>query len=380
MFRKSLSIELVEPMVYLRGHPKDKHTINILRGLIRFKLSYSTIIQAVTIQFVGTVKTLWPEAAQHWDKHIIVDSMIPISRSPIMLKKGIHAFPFEILLSNALSESIECGLGHVRYKLICQLFMKPVGSWASLSPFQSHLSASCPVVLVRLPHENVPRCITQTHILDPSLGSELHILVETAHITPGKPLAISFFFSRPPCSVDRICCKLIERQKFRARAKRSTRILHHEITLTPSKEPEQQEQELRCTYLVPDNSTLRVHPSTSNPNIRVRHWIQISIVFTMRDGVSKEILMDAPVSVLMDTIEDSLTLPAYQTIQNQHHAILPHISSPSSACSSYSSSSISLSSMTWLKKLNPRRNSRTAVEITPPPRYQDIASQENGAF
>ena len=61
MFRKSLSIQLVEPVVYLRGHPKDKHTINILRGLIRLQLSHPAIIQSVTIQFVGTAKTLWPE-------------------------------------------------------------------------------------------------------------------------------------------------------------------------------------------------------------------------------------------------------------------------------------------------------------------------------
>lgn len=61
MFRKSLSIQLVEPVVYLRGHPKDKHTINILRGLIRLQLSHPALIQSVTIQFVGTAKTLWPE-------------------------------------------------------------------------------------------------------------------------------------------------------------------------------------------------------------------------------------------------------------------------------------------------------------------------------
>lgn len=61
MFRKSVSIDLVEPVICLRGQPKDKQTINILRGAIRLELSHSAIVHSVTIKFVGTCKTLWPE-------------------------------------------------------------------------------------------------------------------------------------------------------------------------------------------------------------------------------------------------------------------------------------------------------------------------------
>ncbi|CDS12611.1 hypothetical protein LRAMOSA04797 [Lichtheimia ramosa] len=363
MFRKSLSIQLVEPVVYLRGHPKDKHTINILRGLIRLQLSHPALIQSVTIQFVGTAKTLWPEASQHWDKHVIVDSVIPISRSPVSLKRGAHAFPFEILLSNALSESVECGLGHVRYKLLCQVQMKP--AWA---PFTTQIKTQRPVVLVRLPQDSVPRCITQTHTLSPN-GQELHVLVESAHITPGTPLALSFSFSHPPGIINDLCVKLIERQKFRARAKRTTRILHHEITLAPRDPPildhrqiDGAHTELRCVFAVPDKHTLQLHPSTVNPNIRVRHWIQIALHFTMSDGTPKEVLMDAPVSVIMDTIEDYITLPAYETV----HAPAP-VYSPSSPETHPSSSS-------WLSKLNPKR-ALLASDL--PPSYEDIASSSS---
>lgn len=61
MFRKSVSIDLVEPIVCLRGQPKDKQTINILRGAVRLQLSHSILIHTITIQFVGISKTLWPE-------------------------------------------------------------------------------------------------------------------------------------------------------------------------------------------------------------------------------------------------------------------------------------------------------------------------------
>ncbi|KAI9247154.1 hypothetical protein BDA99DRAFT_576385 [Phascolomyces articulosus] len=420
MFRKSLNIELVEPVVYLRGHPKDKHTINILRSLIRLQLSHPAIIQSVTIQFIGTAKTLWPEASQHWDKHVLVDSIIPICRSPVLLKKGVHAFPFEILLSNALSESVECGLGHVRYKLLCQVHIKP--AW---SPFGSQLKQQRPVVLVRLPHQDsLPRCISQTHTLQPSnndsnttTNEELHVLVESAHITPGTPLALCFSFSRPPLTIDHVSVKLIERQKFRARAKRTTRILHHEITLLPSDPPDVFQQqlehfpsslsdELRCVFAVPDKETLQVHPSTSNPNIRVRHWIQITLRFILQDGTPKEILMDAPISVLLNSIDDYITLPAYD-----QHAPSPSLSTTSSVStipSPIHSSSLSTSttqqqqqpshstsriipqtsvstplstiegptptpSKSWLNKLHPRRSWLMGEKKeVPPPKYDDV--------
>ncbi|ORY98488.1 hypothetical protein BCR43DRAFT_487611 [Syncephalastrum racemosum] len=385
MFRKSLSVELVEPVVYLRGHAKDRQTINILRGVVRLQLSHPVLVHSVTVQFVGTAKTLWPEdkACQYWDKHILVDSVIPISRSPIALKKGIHAFPFEILLSNALSESVECGLGHVRYKLHCQVHIKP--SW---SLFTSCLRAQQPVVLVRLPQDAGPRCINQTHRLTDT--DDLHILVETAHITPGTPLALSFAFSRPPAAIHHLCVKLIERQKFRARSKRTTRILHHEITLTTSTSLADHppgHNELRCVFAIPDKHTLQVHPSTYNPNIRVRHWIQILLRFTLHDGTPKEVLMDAPVSVLMETIEGYTTLPAYPPPSDESPAsssyatpLSPSTTPPAAdvptAAAVLKDSAITptpSTSSSWLNKLNPRRSWRP--DVKPPPSYDDIVRQ-----
>ncbi|KAI9305481.1 hypothetical protein BJ944DRAFT_265112 [Cunninghamella echinulata] len=64
MFNKSLSIDLIEPIVYLHG-PKDKHTVNILRGIIKLKLKKSIHMDSITIQFIGISKTLWPEGKKH---------------------------------------------------------------------------------------------------------------------------------------------------------------------------------------------------------------------------------------------------------------------------------------------------------------------------
>ena len=61
MFRKSVSIDLVEPVVCLRGEPKDKQIINILRGVIRLQLSRPALVHEISLQFIGVSKTLWPE-------------------------------------------------------------------------------------------------------------------------------------------------------------------------------------------------------------------------------------------------------------------------------------------------------------------------------
>ncbi|SAM02729.1 hypothetical protein [Absidia glauca] len=406
LFCKSLSIDLVEPVVYLHG-AKDKHNINILRGIIRLQLKRPIHMESVTIQFVGISKTLWPEASEHWDKQVLVDTLIPICRTPMRLKKGAHAFPFEILLSNALSESIECGLGHVRYKLVCQVNTQPP-TWHSHSPLRfsmsplmnSPLKAKQSVTLVRLPSPDTPRCITQTHHVTPH--DQLNMVVETAHLTPGALLPVSLHFSRPESiqSLDSLSVKLIERQKFRAPSKQTTRILHHEITLQQqstkqeSTDPQANDidpdstdvvngSETRFVYLVPDSRSLQVHPSTTNRIIRVRHWVQVALTLTLTNGETKDIWMDTPISVLLSSLDDYHTLPLYQSDDPTTTTALSPPPSPTAATrrSSSSSTSTFMSNASTLIKggdnLYPWKNSMSSFSImidppsssssTPPP-------------
>ncbi|CEP16311.1 hypothetical protein [Parasitella parasitica] len=377
MFRKSVSIDLVEPIVCLRGQPKDKQTINILRGAVRLQLSHSIMIHTITIQFVGVSKTLWPEASQHWDKHVLVDSIIPICKNSVLLKKGTHSFPFEILLSNALSESIECGLGNVRYKLLCQVHVKPRFMFLK----KSVLHTQRPVVLMRLPTlDSQQQCITQTHVIN-DRGGQLTLVIEKSHLIPGTLVPISFYFSSS-ChvrAVDQIDVKLIERQKYRAPSKQANRILHHEIALCSSASAPSAlfENELRCVYAVPDKHTIQVRASTSHPNIRVRHWIQIYLKLKLEDRTVKDLQMDAPISVLLAPVDDYLNLPVYSSKGNGGHTAL------STCCSTSSSASSSV----WLKKLYPIKHNQNYAPINmysnhnhhlmklitaPPPSYKDI--------
>ncbi|KAG2201538.1 hypothetical protein INT47_007415 [Mucor saturninus] len=411
MFRKSVSIDLVEPVVCLRGQPKDKQTINILRGAIRLGLSHSSIVHSITVQFIGTSKTLWPEASQHWDKHILVDSTIPISKNSLLLKKGTHAFPFEILLSNALSESIECGLGHIRYKLLCQVHVKP-----RFLLIKSILRSQKQVVLIRLPSQEIQQqqCITQTHVINDT-GGQLTLNIERGQLIPGIFLPINFHFNRN-CAVkaiDQLSVKLIERQKYKAPSIQTTRILHHEIALSPPNNTNlsltelanDTSSEIRIVYVVPDKHTLKVRPSTSHPNIRVRHWIQIYTRLRLKDGSIKDLQMDAPISVLLSSMDDYLTLPVYNQKEETSSAAAtaaaaaadstpsnlttnPTVSHALSSTSIASSLASSMRPNLWLKKLYPIKNTSNRIlddkpyhgtnnnlmllMTAPPPLYEDV--------
>lgn len=337
MFRKSLSIELIEPVVCLRGSPKDKDMMNMLRGVIKLKLSSAYMIHSIFVQFIGISKTLWPEgtviqllfirhslhiylciATQHWDKQVLVDSIIPICKYSMPLKKGTHTFPFEIILSNTLSESIECGHGNVRYKLLCQVHVKP--KLFFIIKKKSILQTQRPVVLIRLPTlENQQQCITQTHVIN-NTGGQLTLVIEKSFILPGTSLPISFYFNTA-CevySIDQIIVRLIERQKYRAPSQQTTRILHHEIILSPSNQLEQfEENEWRTSYTIPDKHALKLKPSTTYPNIRVRHWVQIYLRILFIDGTLKELQIDAPISVFLTSLDHYLHLPKYEITPTQ---------------------------------------------------------------
>ncbi|KAI8364719.1 uncharacterized protein BYT42DRAFT_608940 [Radiomyces spectabilis] len=322
MFHKTVSIELLEPVVYLRD-AKDRRSVNLLHGHIKLYLRHPLTVQAITLRFVGSSKTIWPEDDEQYDKHTLVDSVIPIYCAPTVLQKGKTVFPFEILLSNTLSETIECELGRVHYKLQCQVHVK---RW-----FNKILKTQHPVILVRAPNADAPRSFMHTTFIQ---GSPFLTTIETLHLTPGLSLALSFSFARSAV-IHSIVVKLIERQKFRAPSKHTTRLLHHEITLAPNHnlaaEPcSGSENTFRYSYKVPN----LVHPSAMHPLIRIRHWVQVTLILNLKDphgqAFQEELMIETPVSVLLRSIDDYITLPEYKQTSTSVLPVLSKRSPPPS--------------------------------------------------
>lgn len=268
---------------------------------------------------------------------------------------------------------------------------------------KSILRSQKPVVLIRLPSQEnqQQQCITQTHVINDT-GGQLTLNIERGQLIPGIFLPISFNFNQK-CAVnaiDQLSVKLIERQKYKAPSMQSTRILHHEIALSPpnntnlslTKLANDTSSEIRIVYVVPDKHTLKVRPSTSHPNIRVRHWIQIYTRLLLQDGSIKDLQMDAPISVLLSSMDDYLTLPVYNqeevTPDDSNittNATVSHALSSTSIASSLASS---IRPNLWLKKLYPIKNTHNRIlddksshytnnnlmllMTAPPPLYEDV--------
>lgn len=296
-------------------------------------------------------------------------------------------------MSNALSESIDCGLGHVRYKLHCQVHVKR--KFLNLT-----LQTQRAIMLIRLPSfESQQQCITQTHLIN-NTGGQLTLMVEKSNITPGilLPIYFSINYSCLVHTVDHLSVKLIERQKYKAPEKQTSRILHNEISLSPTTpfvfghdENNHNYSEIRTVYVIPDKHTLKVHPSTTYSNIRVRHWLQIYLRLLLKDGTFKDLHIDAPVYVFLASSSDCSILPVYESAPstsavaspNYHQrAINEHENLGNRIiCRSISSSNF-LCSLTkptsWLKKAShtvkngkKKNNALMMLMTDPPPCYEE---------
>ena len=240
------------------------------------------------------------------------------------------------------------------------------------------------ITLMRIPNLD-QRTITQTHAINP-FGGQLTLNIEKGHLVPGTLLPITFNFNHA-CSVqavDQISVKLIERQKYKAPSKSTTRILHHEIGLSQNSHSglsntDNNGKEMHLVYAVPGIQKLKVHSTTSHPNIKVRHWIQIYIRLILQDGTMKELQIEASILVLLSAMDDFLTLPLYDEEQQElpsdpvttTTATVSHALSSTSISSSISSSIINTS---WLKSIYPIKQENNQHDLmllitAPPPLY-----------
>ncbi|KAI9319748.1 hypothetical protein BX666DRAFT_2150840 [Dichotomocladium elegans] len=123
---RQLSIELAEPIVYLRGNPGNPST-SVLRGEVVLVLSRPSSATSVIIKFIGRCYTLWPEGIgnrgtkTYHEKTIHEQNVILQSWSGEAADKalpaGLHRWPFEFLLTSHIPETIEDDMAKTYYYL-----------------------------------------------------------------------------------------------------------------------------------------------------------------------------------------------------------------------------------------------------------------------
>ncbi|KAI7864693.1 hypothetical protein BDF14DRAFT_1832756 [Spinellus fusiger] len=310
MFCKILSVVLVEKVAYLQTHTQDTPS-TLLRGVVRLALPSQLVVHAITVQLVGTAKTLWPGGtaptytllnvvAEHWQKQTIVDCTLSVLERPISLIKGTHEFPFAIHLSNRLSESIECRYGRVSYKLHGEAHVK------SMLPWPRQLHTKLPVELVRLPPTDCVPSFTNT--VD---DTTVVITLGSSHLRLGDVLLLTIATGAQQLTLSSLTVKLIERQKISTSSR--CRLFSHQVTLFPDRcldAPCPLEETMCISYPIPGKESLLLHASTTNSTMRVRHWLDIALLFLLPDNTTKEIKMYTPIMVVPNNVCD--ILPAYQ--------------------------------------------------------------------
>jgi hypothetical protein len=344
MFQKAISIQLIEPVVYIRGKSSTNaiQYNNIIRGFIVVHSSRLTVIQDIRLRLIGVAKTLWPEGivaltrlstslrsrtianltlpglffifdlgigadgSQTCDKKRLLNQCIMIdlgngddSDRLYNVYSGYNRFPFEMFIPSDIPESIECDLGFVEYRLIASM-RRP-----RRFPLSSEFVTELPIQLIRLPidcamnGDSPAESISISRTL-PGFG-DYSITLEKHIVSPGTLLPVSFRLtsSIQNARLESVSVKIHERCTIRAPDKGITRIINHKITLRRTDQVEPNlgismdgvggaPYEDRILYEIPDDRKMRLHASTSYRDINVRHWIQVLVKLSVPNPNAEE--------------------------------------------------------------------------------------------
>ncbi|KAH8553391.1 hypothetical protein BGW37DRAFT_555463 [Umbelopsis sp. PMI_123] len=345
MFQKAISIQLVEPVIYIRGGNANVIQYNnIIRGFVVVHSSRLTVIQDIRLQLIGVAKTLWPEGigadgSQTHDKKRFLHQSINIdlgngddSDRLYNVYSGYNRFPFEMFVPSDVPESIECELGYVEYRLIASM-RRP-----RRFPLSSEFVAQVPVQLIRLPVDVSGSGDSPAESISISRGlpefGDYSITVEKHIVSPGTTLPVSLRFLSlvPKARIESVTVKIHERCTIRAPDKGVTRIINHKVTLRRTDQVSPNlginmddlcglPWEDRLFYEIPDDRKMPLHPSTSYRDINIRHWIQVLVKVSVPNPneeevgplLVKEVMLDSKIWILRAgaTTVDFVTLPQY---------------------------------------------------------------------
>ncbi|KAK7897132.1 hypothetical protein LTR67_005021 [Exophiala xenobiotica] len=132
----TVTVELAEPILYLEGFdfPHNvAHRSAVIRGSVHLKILRPTTLSHLTLTFLGTHETIWPEAwrvrrlkkvsreevVHHLWNFLHHDKSVGDSRATSMQKfaPGQYSWNFELPLASSLPETIDLPLGKVSYTL-----------------------------------------------------------------------------------------------------------------------------------------------------------------------------------------------------------------------------------------------------------------------
>ncbi|KAI9255618.1 hypothetical protein BDA99DRAFT_517226 [Phascolomyces articulosus] len=194
---KQLSLDLAEPIVYLRGPPSNPAT-HVLRGEAVLVLSKSISASSIVVKIVGKSHMLWPEGIgargtkMFHDKTIHEQNIILDSwegHEDKSIPAGLHRWPFEFLLPNRLVETIEDDLAKTFYYVSVTVHRPGLSV--------PNLKCRRDILLLRT-MSNFDNVLSSHHMPSSSINvdrrldcCEAHVCVETAIVSSGTQFPIS---------------------------------------------------------------------------------------------------------------------------------------------------------------------------------------------
>ncbi|CDH56522.1 AlyA [Lichtheimia corymbifera JMRC:FSU:9682] len=353
-----LTIELAEPIVYLRGYPGTP-TTQVLRGEVVLVTSKPMSASSVMVKFVGRCHSLWPEGIGHrgtkmyHEKTIHEQNAILQSWSPdaahTALPAGLHRWPFEFLVSNRIPETIEDDLAKVFY-YVSATVQRPGVVEANLRRRRE--------ILVLRTIEWTENALSDHSLPTTSINVERRldccdaaICIEKSIVSSGTQFPISFMFSpnMKNVALESISIVLSEQRIYRLPEynARRTEMLNFKVklnTVTSMLDPSLRDNPLVPCSDVPVAQLRRVlnaknahipllanpfqyryimslpncsdglNHSTGYEEIDIRHYLKIQIELSVPDRPDRVIIhFETPITILDCRLkEDLATLPTYE--------------------------------------------------------------------
>ncbi|KAG1403149.1 hypothetical protein G6F60_005231 [Rhizopus arrhizus] len=342
---KQLSIDLTEPVVFLKVDANDPST-HVLRGEVSVVLTKPITATQVTIRFTGKCSMVWPEGVGTkiskilhekviYEEDLILQSFPEQPKSEGILNPGLHRWPFQFLLSNQLTETIEDVRGKVFYYMIATIHRVGVAT--------TKLRARRDVLLLRTP--DWPNDDNNTHSL---MTSEHHFNIGDTSINVEKticssgteiPISLSILPKVKHVSIESISVIITEKRvyllpefkasrvelsDFKVTLSNATSLFDDPTIVQPSFKDIQRSLSVknahislnegplhhRLVFLLPN--CYHLNHSTTYSDISIVHTLKINIELSYAGDTRIPIRFETPITILDCRLREDHTLPTYE--------------------------------------------------------------------
>ncbi|KAI9317296.1 hypothetical protein BX666DRAFT_1858012 [Dichotomocladium elegans] len=408
MGNRQLKIELEEPVVYLRGTSTSPRS-HLLRGIVVLTLSKPMPVASVDIKFVCKSRTNWPEGIGPHKTKVLHDNVILELQKTLhkvdatatnLIPAGTHKWLFDFVLPYSMVETVQDDTASV-YHYLSATVRRPGPSAVNLKRRREIL-----VLRVIQAEGDDENSISSLGFTKQFPCADVTIRLDKAIVVAGTHVLLDITMTPHSKGIWLECISIVF-QEYKTyclpdyNAKRSE-VMNAKVSLasaTSSTDPNLQDVTLSQLHHAVNAKNAHIplrtnpfayqlilkiptchliHHSTTWPELRFRHRIQIRIELAVPDNMDRIIAMfKIPMTVLDCRLkDDDFGLPAYQDAVMDAHA--SSSSSPAAIASAGHAKSCCPCYVNFQKQLRSNRKKWIMLSqpqqtmLAPPPAYEQM--------